>query len=74
MLCTAYPDLFALPEKSNFGLPLESPSWRRFAARAKRKVSRVLRRRFGIPMHNSSLNNIDFKEGIRSHPDLRFRE
>jgi len=66
MFFTAFPKLFSLPTKSNFGLPLNTSRIHLFLKRSilycKRKSKLFI---------NPYLNYIDFNEGIREREDLK---
>jgi hypothetical protein len=73
ILQTAYPDLFSLPTKANYGLPLNAPGWRKSIQINKLRF-RALGRRFfpwvdlGV---SPTTNYIDFDRGLRQRGDLR---
>lgn len=69
----AYPDLFSLPTKTNFGLPLEAPKWQRELRRYRLHARSVLNKfipggPWGI---NPMINYIDFDRGLRERKDLK---
>lgn len=69
----AWPELFKLPTKNDFGLPMSASKWRRSLARAQLRAGNVLRRslrwsRLG-PLR--MLNYIDMDEAIRRRTDVR---
>jgi hypothetical protein len=73
ILRTAYPRLFALPVKNNFGLPLNAPWWSKQARRLNLRAHALARRiapdfcRWVSP----GLNYIDFDHELRHRRDLR---
>jgi hypothetical protein len=73
ILKTAYPRLFSLPVKTNLGLPLDAPWWRRQARLARLGIRGLARRIAPSLCYNLSpgLNYIDFDQAIRRRKDLR---
>jgi len=73
ILKTAYPKLFALPVKNNFGLPLTASRSRRGLRRQRLRL-RGAARRF-LPRidwgTSPSINYIDFDRGLRDRDDLK---
>ncbi len=73
VLKAAYPKLFSLSTKNNFGLSLNTPRWRQGLRRNKLRVWVVAKRFFPwvdcrvLP----SLNYIDFDRGLRERADLK---
>lgn len=73
ILKTAYPRLFSLPIKINYGLPLDAPSYTVGARRAVLKAKTLGRRLFptmpwGVDPH---VNYIDFNQGLRERKDIK---
>lgn len=73
ILRTAYPRLFSLPLKTNFGLPLGAPMYAVTVARAVLQAKNRARRLlptlpWGVRLH---ANYIDFNEGLRKRNDLK---
>lgn len=73
ILKTAYPKLFSLPTKTNYGLPLDAPRWRKAIRIGQLRVNTIARRfipwlDWGAP---KGTNYIDFNEGIRQRADLK---
>jgi hypothetical protein len=73
ILQTAYPDLFSLPTKANYGLPLNAPHWRKTIQINKLRYRALTRRFFpwldlGV---SPTTNYIDFDRGLRCRADLR---
>ncbi len=69
----AYPDLFALPTKANYGLPLQAASWQVGLRRAKNKIHHLALET--VPQINwppsPNINFMNFAELVRSRPDLK---
>jgi hypothetical protein len=73
ILQAAYPKLFALPTKTNNGLPLIASRWREAVEinklRVRNRISRYLPWvDLGVPLQ---INYIDFDHGLRYRADLR---
>ena len=73
ILQAAYPTLFALPTKTNNGLPLQAPRWRQAIQTNKLRVRHRVRRywpwiNLGVPPQT---NYIDFDDGLRHRADLQ---
>lgn len=73
ILKTAYPLLFSLPTKTNMGLPLDAPYWKKNLLSKKLKVQRKAQVLFpkikkGV---SPSANYIDFNDGLRNRTDLK---
>lgn len=66
MFIKAYPELFSIRTKSNFGLCLDATRQAIFLKRAQNKIFRT----FGFSK-NSDVNYLDFNEKIRNKKDLR---
>lgn len=73
ILKTAYPKLFSLPVKNNFGLPLTAPRWRRGFRRQGLRLRGAAKRFLpGIDWGTSpTINYIDFDRGLRERDDLK---
>ena len=80
ILLQAFPEQFALPTKTNLGLPLNCSKWNLLQKRASRKIGSVVRRRtnkvrnqFGMSISPEvrHVNYIDFDESIRQRKDLK---
>jgi hypothetical protein len=73
ILKAAYPALFSLPTKTNFGLPLNVRGWRKSLQVGKLHVGSIARRLF--PWRNwgvfPGINYIDFNHGLRKRSDLQ---
>jgi asparagine synthetase B (glutamine-hydrolysing) len=73
ILMTAHPHLFSLPVKNNFGLPLNTPRWRRLLRRGGLCIKAAARRY--VPGVNwpvsPGLNYIDFDRDLRQRKDLQ---
>ncbi len=73
VLKSAYPKLFSLPVKNNYGLPLASPRWRQILRRQGLRM-RAAAKRFVPWIHwgtSASINYIDFDRGLRERRDLK---
>jgi hypothetical protein len=73
ILQAAYPTLFALPTKTNNGLPLRAPRWRQVVQTNKLRVRHRVRRympwiNLGVPPQT---NYIDFDDSLRHRADLQ---
>ena len=73
ILRKAYPKLFSLPTKNNFGLPLNAPKWQVFATKAQLRVQTAGRRFLPtLPWRVDPMANyIDFDRGLRERDDLK---
>jgi len=73
ILKAAFPKLFSLPTKNNFGLCLAAPRWRQELCKNKLRLRAAAKRLtpwidWGI---SPSINYIDFDRGLRERPDLK---
>lgn len=73
MMCTAYPDLFGLPTKPSFGLPLTAPAPLAFMARVRNKMLHLgIEKMPYLPWPSSpNTNFIDFSKLVRERADLK---
>jgi hypothetical protein len=73
ILKKAYPELFSLPTKANYGLSLNSPGWKSQFRRVLGRTRREARRFFpsGPWGLNPQINYIDFDRGLREREDLK---
>lgn len=71
MLCEAYPDLFSLPVKNNFGLPLSASKVNVAAVRVGNKLQSILRDSYKNSSFNPNTNYINFEHAIRERHDVQ---
>jgi len=73
ILKEAYPKLFSLPTKTNFGLPLDAPKWQLQLQQLTLRVRSAARRFFpsGSWGAHPMTNYIDFDQGLRARKDLK---
>lgn len=73
ILAGAFPDLFSLPIKNNYGFPLGGPNWRIKMKKGFRKVKNSFGRRFpfGVLHFDPRINYINFDEVIRQRKDFK---
>ncbi|RLB71826.1 MAG: hypothetical protein DRH03_05405 [Deltaproteobacteria bacterium] len=73
ILLEVYPRLFALPTKTNFGLPLQVPGWRLKTRKAALRLRAMARRFLPDQPENISpmINYIDFNAALRRREDLK---
>jgi hypothetical protein len=69
----AYPDLFSLPTKTNFGLPLNAPRWQVFARKGRLKLQSTARKFLPHLLWRVSpmINYIDFDLALHRRRDLK---
>ncbi len=67
MMLRAFPTLFSLPTKSNYGLPLNASIPRQYARRFVNKLRRNLLKQLTDP----NTNYLNFNQAIRERSDLR---
>src|SRR5690606_2072851 len=72
MLLSEFPNMFSLPTKGNFGLPLDAAGWR-VGGRRRLHQFRSVVRRLGVPINEKSpmANYIHFSTALRETKILR---
>lgn len=66
MFLRSFPELFSLPTKTSYGLPLNASATKLLFARAQNRIART----FGL-IADRNTNYMDFNEKIRSKDDLK---